>query len=72
MLTKIDQMVYLDDKEIPWKEGLTVAALLERLADGHLYAVVKLDDRLVSRPHFNTTLVADGARVTPIPMIAGG
>ena len=68
----MDHMVYLGDKEMPWKEGLTVAALLEGLEDGHIYAVVKLDGRLVSRPHFNTTPVADGARVTPIPMIAGG
>jgi thiamine biosynthesis protein ThiS len=65
-------MIYLDDKQIPWQEGLTVAAALAHLKDGHVYAVVKLDGRLVSRPHFSTTPVADGARVTPIPMIAGG
>lgn len=65
-------MIHLGEKEIPWQEGLTVAALLQNLADGHIYAVVKLDGRLVSRPNFNTTPVPDGARVTPIPMIAGG
>ncbi|BBO71697.1 hypothetical protein DSCA_56270 [Desulfosarcina alkanivorans] len=65
-------MIYLDDREIPWQEGLTVAAMLAGLADGHLYAVVKLDGRLVSRPHFSTTPIPDGARVRLIPMIAGG
>jgi sulfur carrier protein ThiS len=65
-------MIYFEDKQIPWHEGLTVAAMLALLEDGHLYAVVKMDGRLVSRPHFSTTRVPDGARVTPIPMIAGG
>jgi len=65
-------MVYVHEQKIPWKQGMTVASLLEQLEDGHLYAVVKLDGRLVSRPFFNVTAVPDGARVTPIPMIAGG
>ena len=65
-------MVTIGEQEVAWEEGLTVAKLLAKLTDGHLYAVVKLNGRLVSRPHFNTTWVRDGARVTPIPMIAGG
>ncbi|MCB2146431.1 MAG: MoaD/ThiS family protein [Deltaproteobacteria bacterium] len=65
-------MITVGDQELPWQEGLTVATLLARLKDGHIYAVVKLDGRLVSRPHFNITPVPDGARVTLIPMIAGG
>ena len=65
-------MVYLDDQPIPWHAGMTVATLLHHLTDGHLYAVVKMDGRLVSRPHFDVTPVPDGARVIPIPMIAGG
>ena len=51
---------------------MTVAALLEELEDGHIYAVVKLNGKLVSRPHFKTTPVPDSAQVVPIPMIAGG
>ena len=65
-------MVYLGEQKITWQEGMTVATLLDKLEDGHIYAVVKLNGRLVSRPHFNATSVPDGARVTPIPMIAGG
>jgi thiamine biosynthesis protein ThiS len=65
-------MVTIDEKKIPWQEGLTVATLLAQMTDGHIYAVVKLDGRLVSRPHFSNTPVPDGARVTLIPMIAGG
>ena len=65
-------MVHVGEQEIPWQEGLTVAELLAQLMDGHIYAVVKLNGKLVCRPHFNTTRVPDGARVRPIPMIAGG
>ncbi len=65
-------MITVGEQQLAWHAGLTVADLLAELEDGHLYAVVKLDDKLVSRPHFNTVLVPDGARVTPIPMIAGG
>ena len=65
-------MIALGDHEIPWQEGMTVATLLARLQDGNRYAVVKLNGKLVSRPHFASTPVPDGSRVIPIPMIAGG
>ena len=65
-------MVHVDGQELSWQAGMTVAALLAQLKDGHIYAVVKLDGKLVSRPHFNITPVPDGARITLIPMIAGG
>ena len=65
-------MVTVDEQARCWQEGLTVATLLAQLDDGHIYAVVKLDGKLVSRPHFKTTPVPDGAQVTLIPMIAGG
>ena len=65
-------MVTVDEQARCWQKGLTVASLLTQLDDGHMYAVVKLDGKLVSRPHFKTTPVPDGARVTLIPMIAGG
>ena len=65
-------MIYFDELEIPWHEGLTMAELLEQVPDGPTYAVVKMNGRPVSRPHFEKTLVPDDARITPIPMIAGG
>lgn len=51
---------------------MTLATLLDELPDGHSYAVVKLNGKLVSRPHFAMTTVPNGSRVIPIPMIAGG
>ncbi|BBO85486.1 hypothetical protein DSCO28_60520 [Desulfosarcina ovata subsp. sediminis] len=51
---------------------MCVADLLAGLPDGHLYAVVKMDGRLIGRPRFAGTQVPDGARIDLIPMIAGG
>jgi thiamine biosynthesis protein ThiS len=65
-------MVHIGEHALPWQEGMTVATLLALLKDGHAYAVVKVNGKLVSRPHFSTTPVSDGARITPVPMIAGG
>ncbi len=65
-------MITVGEETFPWQEGLTVADLLSKLKDGRSYAVVKVDGKPVSRPHFDTTTVADGCRITPIPMIAGG
>ena len=65
-------MVTVNDRPYPWRDGLTLADLLARFEDGHVYAVVKLNGRLVSRPNFEHTPVPDGSTVIPIPMIAGG
>ena len=65
-------MIMVDDKEYPWKEGMTVDKVLSGLKEGKACAVVKLDGKLVSKPHFETTVVPDGAKIILIPMIAGG
>jgi sulfur carrier protein ThiS len=51
---------------------MTVADLLKELDDSHACPVVRVDERYVSRPNFETTLVPDGAEIFLIPMIAGG
>lgn len=65
-------MIAVNDKKIPWREGMTVTELLDGIADPHPYAVVRVNGRYVSRPHFDDTLVPDGAEIYLIPMIAGG
>ncbi len=65
-------MIVVDGIEIRWAPGLTVAELLSAVDADHRIAVVRLNGRLVSRPHFETTPVPDGAEVVLIPMIAGG
>lgn len=65
-------MVTVGDQKIPWREGLTVARVLEMLDDNYDYAVVRLNGEPVSKPNFEKILVAEDSIIIPIPMIAGG
>jgi len=65
-------VITLGEEKILWQEGMTVATLLETVDDGHKYAVVRINGKLVSRPNFGETPVPDQARINLIPMIAGG
>jgi len=55
-----------------WHPGLTLDEVVAALPDGHLYAVVRMNGRLVSRPDFANTRVPENAVVEPLPLIAGG
>jgi thiamine biosynthesis protein ThiS len=65
-------LITVDGKKMPWQEGMCVADLLEKIDAGHQYAVVKLNDRYVSKPHFAATRIPDQSEIYLIPMIAGG
>ena len=65
-------MIRVGEKQIPWHEGMTVASVLAQMEDGHIYAVVRLNGKLISRPRFDTTPVPDNSEVILIPMVAGG
>lgn len=65
-------MITVAGRNIPWREGMTVADVLEDIDDAHQYAVVRVNQEYVSRPNFAGTPVPDGAEVFLIPMIAGG
>ncbi|MBW1730244.1 MAG: MoaD/ThiS family protein [Deltaproteobacteria bacterium] len=65
-------MIKVGDEQVPWYEGMTIASLLAEREDGHTYAVVRLNGRLISRPKFESTLIPDNAEVILIPMVAGG
>ncbi len=65
-------MIRVNDKEIPWEEGMTVSDVLAAIDDPYPYAVVRVNQKTVSRPNFDHVLVPDGAEVFPITMVAGG
>ncbi len=65
-------MIRVNGKKHSWHEGMTIKDILKDLGDSHLYAVVRINDKHVSRPHFEKTLVPDNSEVFLIPMIAGG
>ncbi len=51
---------------------MTVAELINKIDGRGHCAVVRLNDRTISRPHFESTLVPDHAKIFLLPMIAGG
>jgi thiamine biosynthesis protein ThiS len=65
-------MIKVGKKDLPWREGMTVADLLKELGDPYPYAAVRINDKTVSKPNFDETLVPDNSEVFLIPMIAGG
>ena len=65
-------MIRVNGKQQLWYEGMTIKDLLEDLEDSHHYAVIRINDRHVSRPNFEKTLIPDHSDVFLISLIAGG
>ena len=65
-------MIKVSDQAVAWHEGMTVSDLLSELDDPHPYAVVRINETYVSRPHFDSTIIPDDSQVFLIPMVAGG
>jgi len=65
-------MIQVADRQISWREGMTVSDLLAEIEDPYPYAVVRINAQYVTRPNFEHTLVPDDSEVFLIPMIAGG
>ena len=65
-------MIYIKGKKIPWHQGLTVKEVLITLNDPYPYAVVRINDKHISRPDFETYLIPDHAEIFPLPLISGG
>jgi len=65
-------MIQVADRQISWREGMTVSDLLAEIEDPYPYAVVRINSQYVTRPNFEHTLVPDDSEVFLIPMIAGG
>ena len=65
-------MIHVDDKEVPWREDITVTALIRALGETYDYPAVRINNKIISRPLFDRTPVPDGAKVYLIPLVAGG
>ena len=58
--------------EVAWREGMTVADLLEEMNYTYHEIIVRVDGELVPKDAYDTTTVPDGADVKAIHLIAGG
>ena len=65
-------MIKINGKEHFWYEGMTIKDLLKDVKNSHLYAVVRINDKHISRPYFEKTLIPDNSEVFLIPMVSGG
>jgi len=65
-------MVRVGNREIPWREGMTITDLLQEMGDHYPYAVARIGDQHISSRDFDTTKVPRNSEVFLIPLIAGG
>lgn len=65
-------MIEVSGQTVAWHEGMTITDLLDEIKDSHPYAVVRVDNKYVSRPNFDKTTIPDDAKVFLIPMVVGG
>ena len=52
--------------------GITIDKILSSLENGELFAVVRMNGKLISKPYFGSTSVEEGAVIEGIPLISGG
>ncbi len=65
-------MIEVDEKKMPWSEGMTMAALFKTLSNVEYCSVVRLNGKLVSRPKFVDTPVPNNSTIQLLPLVAGG
>ena len=65
-------MIILNGEELSWREGMTVTDLLNGLEDAHSYAVVRVNDKYVSKPNFDDYEIPDNVEIYLIAMVVGG
>jgi thiamine biosynthesis protein ThiS len=65
-------MVIVDGEHIAWREGMTVADILEEMGDGHDCPVVRLNGAFVARSDFHRAHVPDDTEIHLLHLIAGG
>lgn len=65
-------MITVDKKRLPWREGLTVAQVMQMLDDSYDYPAVRIHHQIIPKAKFEQTLVPDDVEILLIPLIAGG
>ena len=65
-------MIRAGEQSLDWYENMTVSDVLEKIDNTDLCAVVRLNGKLVSSPHFATTVVPDNSEIDILPPVAGG
>ena len=64
-------MITVNDEKVAWQKNMTVTDLLNGLEDAHPYAVVRVNDKYVSKPHFDDVEIPDNAEIYLEGMLQG-
>ena len=65
-------MIIVNDREIPFREGLTVHQLLYEMDPRMPIAMVKIGGRHFPRAQWETRTIQDGEELRVVYIIAGG
>ena len=65
-------MIKVQEQPLDWYEHMTVSDALEKIDNTDLCAVGRLNGKLVSSPHFDTTVIPDNSEIDILPPVAGG
>jgi sulfur carrier protein len=65
-------MIIVNGEQMEWREGLTVAEILEIRNYIFRMLVIQVNGELVKRGTYDKAVVPDGATVEVIHMISGG
>jgi sulfur carrier protein len=65
-------MIIVNGEKMDWREGMTVADVLEIRNYIFRMLVIQVNGELVKRGTYDKTVVPDGANVEVIHMISGG
>jgi len=65
-------MIILNNRETPWREGMTVRQLLDD--NGYVYKriIVKINGQLIHESDWAKRKINDGDKVSAIHLMAGG
>ena len=65
-------MIKLNGKDYPWEEGLTVEKLLEKKGYTFPMIIVRINDKVIEREDYATTIINDGDNVEALHIFGGG
>lgn len=67
-----NKIFHVNDKELPWQEGLVVSDALKMMNYTFKMLVIKLNGQLVKKTDYDSTLIPENADLKVIHLISGG
>jgi thiamine biosynthesis protein ThiS len=62
----------VNGRKIDWHENESVKDLLKRIKYTFPLVIVKINDEIILRSHFEKTIIPDNSKIDVIHMISGG